>query len=110
MSKDHLTVIEEPPGIPRGVAGTDSDGAQVELYIRRGAVPMSVKRDWKINAFLGHKVVGVARETEGGWVITGEVMLIRAQSVTPSQTKANKAAHTNLLPAPSRNLNDHSNP
>jgi hypothetical protein len=85
VKRDMAKVIEEPPGVPRGVSGEDARGAVVELYVRRGAVPMSVKRDWEISAFLDQSVIGVARKTQSGWEVTGEVMMIRAQSTAATK-------------------------
>ncbi|WP_221285315.1 hypothetical protein [Haloferula luteola] len=88
MKTDTARIIEEPPGVPRGVSGEASGGSFVELYVRRGAVPMSTKRDWEISAFFDQSVIGVAREFESGWAISGEVMLTRAQAA--ATTKKNE--------------------
>ena len=80
LKQDTAKIIEEPPFVPRGVSGKAAGGALLELYVRRGAVPMSTKRDWAVSAFLDESVIGVARETQSGWEVFGEVMFIRAQS------------------------------
>ncbi|MBB5353979.1 hypothetical protein HNR46_004250 [Haloferula luteola] len=49
---------------------------------------MSTKRDWEISAFFDQSVIGVAREFESGWAISGEVMLTRAQAA--ATTKKNE--------------------
>jgi hypothetical protein len=80
MAEDAVRIIDEPPGVPRGLAGDNAHGSKVELYVARGSVPMSVKRDWDVSAFLNRPVIGVARETDSGWVITGDVMMIRSRA------------------------------
>lgn len=85
LKRDTAKVIEEPPGVPRGISGEVACGAEVELYVRRGAIPMSIERDWEVSAFLDQIVIGVARETQSGWEATGEVMMIRAQSAAATK-------------------------
>lgn len=77
FTPDERFIIEEPPGVPRGIRGRDRSGDRIELYVKRGSVPFSERREWKLQEFMENYVIGVAREQNGRWMATGEVMLIR---------------------------------
>ena len=57
-------VIQEPPGIPRGIYGKDKNGHKIELFVKRGDVPFSEKMDWKLEAFSSKTVIGIIRKTD----------------------------------------------
>jgi hypothetical protein len=79
LQTDQHFVINEPPGVPRGIDGTTPNGDLVELYVRRSAVPFSERMDWTIDQFLDKKVIGIARRHANSWTVHGEVMLIRTR-------------------------------
>ena len=78
LQLDEDFVINEPPGVPRGVYGETPSGDEIELYIRRGAVPFSEQINWPLQDFEDKRVLGVARRVGGKWQVEGEVMLIRS--------------------------------
>lgn len=77
LEPDPRLVVDEPPAVPRAVRTRDSAGRLVELYVRRGAVPASWELDWSLQQFADQEVIGIAREDGDGWLLTGDVMLIR---------------------------------
>ena len=87
LAKGAVRIINEPPGVPRGLVGDNAQGTTVELYVARGSAPMSKKRNWEVSTFLNQPVIGVAQETDSGWVISGDVMMIRSQSAAPRELR-----------------------
>ena len=57
-------VLDEPPGVPRGIYGKDKYGHKIQIFIKRGDVPFSEKMDWKLEAFLDKAVIGIVRKTD----------------------------------------------
>lgn len=80
-------VIDEPPGVPRGIRGIDRRGDRIEVYVSRGDVPFSERMEWRLQEFQDKSVIGIAREQEGSWSTTGEVMLIRRRNATQQATR-----------------------
>lgn len=80
-------VIDEPPGVPRGIEGKTPNGETIEIYIRRGDVPFDEKGNWRLDEFENKRIIGIARLKTDGWHIQGEVMLIRALNAIKNETK-----------------------
>ena len=71
-------VIQEPPGVARGVDGDLPNGDWLRLFIHRGALPDRLadpRWDWADCEAL--PVVGVARRSAGQWAVVGETMLVQ---------------------------------
>ena len=70
---DEYFVIDEPPGVPRGIYGKTVSGDVVELYVQRGDVPFHEYPDWKIEEFSGKRIIGIVRKKDGKTRFYGNV-------------------------------------
>ena len=75
LTLDEHPVIEEPPGIGRGVQGKNAKGEEVWLYVNRNEVGFTDQGvQGKLPLIRTLKVAGVARKTAAGWVTAGQVI------------------------------------
>jgi hypothetical protein len=74
LTLDESPVIEEPPGIARGLQCKTPNGQGLWLYFRRDAAPFNKHKEWTVEKLGRLKVVGVARQTPTGWVTEGVVI------------------------------------
>ena len=72
MKPDFL--IDEPPCVARGIRGIAYNGDTIELYIRRGAIPFDANRSYKLANFLALPIIGIARQHDSKWHITGQTI------------------------------------
>ena len=70
ITLDNSFVIDEPPGVPRGLRGRNAEGQGVKLYIKRGDVPADMNRQWDLSQFADKEVIGFSIERDGDWVTT----------------------------------------
>ena len=66
-------VIDEPPGVPRGIYGSTPSGDDIELYVHRGDLLFSAHRDWKFEEFLEKQIIGIVKKENGKMNIYGDV-------------------------------------
>ena len=66
-------VVQEPPGVPRGIYGKDKDGYEVQLFIKRGEVPFSENINWEFSSFLDKRIIGVIRQNKEERYVFGEI-------------------------------------
>jgi hypothetical protein len=67
-------VIEEPPGVGRGIEGKTPAGDEIWVYVDRKDAIFSDKADWKLEQFTDRTVAGVAVKRNGRWHIAGKVI------------------------------------
>ena len=67
-------VIEEPPGIARGLECLSPAQEKVWLYFPRDAAEFNKRASWTPDILKKLTVVGIARLTPGGWVKVGTVI------------------------------------
>lgn len=73
-------VIQEPPGVARGVDGFLPNGDWLRLYIQRGALPDRLDDPrWDLHEFADIQVVGVARQSNERWSVVGQTMFIQTR-------------------------------
>ena len=71
---DSSFVINEPPGVPRGVYGKDKYGYQVYLFIKRGDILFRKRFDYKLEEFYNKKIIGIFRDRGKFQDTYGEVL------------------------------------
>jgi len=74
LTLDEHFVINEPPGIARGVKGKEANGDEVWLYVSRSKPGFRENMQWTIEDFSKQATIGVARKAGKSWTTYGEVI------------------------------------
>jgi len=74
LTLEKYPVIEEPPGIARGLKCLSPAKDDVWLYFRRGEAPFNKRAEWSVDNLKTLRVIGIARRLKDGWNVEGEVI------------------------------------
>ena len=74
LNGDEFEVIEEPPGVYRGITGRTPAGDEVWIYTTRSEYRTELEREVTWKDLKDLSVGGIARRVAGKWATTGDVV------------------------------------
>lgn len=68
------TILDDPPAVPRGIAFRTKQGDDVQVFIRRGQVPLTFQGGDNLVLYKDLKVIGFRKVEHGIIYCEGEVL------------------------------------
>lgn len=68
------SIIDEPPAVARGIGFKSPEGVEVQVFIKRGQVPLTFKGGDNLMLYKDLKVIGIRMVENGKVYCEGEVL------------------------------------
>lgn len=68
------SIIDEPPAVARGIEFRPQEGIEVQVFIKRGQVPLTIKGGNNLTLYKDLKVIGIRKVENRKVYCEGEVL------------------------------------
>jgi hypothetical protein len=68
------TIIDEPPAVARGIGFRSQEGVEVQVFIKRGQVPLTIQGGNNLTLYKDLMVTGFRKVEDGKVYCEGEVL------------------------------------